>query len=60
MVGVEELDQVKWSRKIFKIYKTLGGLEKKKHSEPFLSKKLFKLVLVLYKLRKGNDVNAIA
>ena len=47
------LDRYKWNRKVFKVYKTLNMLEKKKHTKPHFCKRLFKLVFVLYKLQKG-------
>ena len=45
-----KLDHEKWNRKIFKVYKTLNMLEKKKHTKPYYCKRLFKLVFVLFKL----------
>lgn len=47
------LDRSKWNRKVFKVYKTLNMLEKKKHTKPHFCKRLFKLVFVLFKLQKG-------
>jgi hypothetical protein len=49
-------DKVKWGRKIFKIYKTLKQAESKCiifKSQVLLSKKILKLVIVLYNLKKG-------
>lgn len=48
----QPLDQDKWNRKVFKVYKTMTMLEKKKHSKPYYCRRLFKLVFVLYKLQK--------
>ena len=47
------LDRTKWNRKVFKVYKTLNMLEKKKHTKPYFCKRLFKLVFVLFNLQKG-------
>jgi len=55
----QPLDQEKWNRKIFKVYKTLTILEKKKHTEPHFCKRLFKLVFVLYKLKKNVPLDEI-
>ena len=44
------LDHDQWSKKVFKVYKTLNMLEKKKHVGPYFRKRFFKLVFVLFKL----------
>ena len=46
----QKLDHTRWNRKIFKVYKTMNMLEKKKHTKPYYCKRLFKLVFVLFKL----------
>ena len=48
----QPIDRQKWDRKIFKVYKTMNLLEKKKHYKPYYCKRLFKLVFVLFKLQK--------
>ena len=54
------LDQANWTRKIFKVYKTLNMLEKKAAAQPKMYyKRLFKLVFVLFKLEKGKDIDEI-
>ena len=55
----QPLDQQKWNRKVFKVYKTLNMLEKKKHTKPYFCKRLFKLVFVLFKLQKKMDPEEI-
>jgi hypothetical protein len=62
-----EMCQEKWSRKVLKIYKKLKATEDKVKRDletefenySFLGTRLFKLVLVLFKLRKGVDQKAI-
>ena len=49
----QPLDESKWSRKVFKVYKTMNMLEKKKHTKPYFCKRMFKLIFALYSLRKG-------
>ena len=44
------LEREKWNRKVFKVYKTMNLLEKKKHTKPHFCRRLFKLVFVLFKL----------
>ena len=46
------MDRTKWNRKVFKVYKTMNLIEKKKHTKPYFCKRLFKLVFVLFKLQK--------
>jgi hypothetical protein len=41
------------------LFKTFKKLEGKKKSEPFFSKKLFRIVVVLFELKKGSDINDI-
>lgn len=48
----QPLDCKQWNRKVFKVYKTMNMLEKKKHTKPYFCKRLFKLVFVLFKLQK--------
>lgn len=49
-----------WSRKVFKVYKTLNNLEKKKTEKPYFCRHLFKLIFVLFRLKKGEtDLEAI-
>ena len=55
----QPIDQEKWNRKVFKVYKTMSMLEKKKHTKPFFCKRLFKLVFVLYKLQKKQPKDEI-
>ena len=55
----QPLDRVQWGRKVFKVYKTMKELERKKNSQPFFCKRLFKLVFVLFKLKKGLNVDEI-
>ena len=58
---VVEFDKEKWARKVFKIYKSLKFTETKLNSyaaelvgdQTLLSKKLFRLVVVLYNLKQG-------
>ena len=53
------LDEAKWSRKVFKVYKTMTMLEKKKHTKPYFCKRMFKLIFALYALRKGQTSEEI-
>ena len=55
----QPLDEEKWQRKVFKVYKTMNMLEKKKHTKPYFCKRLFKLVFVLFKLKKEVPKNEI-
>lgn len=51
LTQVASFDKARWGRKVFKIYKTLRQAESKlASSEILLSKKLLKLVIVLYNL----------
>ena len=43
-----------WSRRIFRLYKTFTKLEEKKKLAPFFSKQLFRIVVVLFELKKGS------
>ena len=49
----QPLDESKWQRKVFKVYKTMNMLEKKKHTKPYFCKRMFKLIFALYQIRKG-------
>ena len=52
-------DMEKWQRKVFKVYKTMNMLEKKKHTKPYFCKRLFKLVFVLFNLQKNMPFDEI-
>jgi hypothetical protein len=57
-MAVGDLDKERWGRKIFKIYKTLKKAEKKSigqynSEQTLLSRKLFKVVVVLFNLQRG-------
>ena len=49
----QPIDEAKWQRKVFKVYKTMNMLEKKKHTKPLFCKRMFKLIFALYQIRKG-------
>ena len=58
-----EIDLEKWSRKVFKIYKSLKATEQKTvvlfdeaSEQSLLSKRLLKLVVVLFNKQKGMSV----
>ena len=54
------LDVNHWSRKVFKVYKTLNNLEKRKEEKPYFCRHLFKLIFVLFRIKKGEtDLGAI-
>ena len=44
---------------MFKVYKTMNMLEKKKHTKPYFCKRMFKLIFTLYALRKGQTSEEI-
>jgi hypothetical protein len=56
-----EFDTQKWSRKVFKIFKSLQKTEKKILNSPLtenqflMSKRVLKLVVVLYNLNHGME-----
>ncbi len=52
-------DMEKWQRKVFKVYKTMNMLEKKKHTKPYFCKRLFKLIFVLFNLQKNMPFDEI-
>lgn len=61
MTFLAEFDTQKWSRKVFKIFKSLQKTEKKILNSPLtenqflMSKRVLKLVIVLYNLNHGME-----
>ena len=61
MTFLAEFDTQKWSRKVFKIFKSLQKTEKKILNSPLtenqflMSKRVLKLVVVLYNLNHGME-----